>query len=175
MLSGDETEARQPSVVKAVGSHVYVTNGTTEYLSSEPSCLPQWLFLRAIALMPCFARWVASCVRDSQGRRAASCWPGSSAAAACQQLNCVGRQFLPSSSTRQGLSRALEPAAPHSSRLLSAHTHCRPTACLATSRLGRRQFLACYSIFWLNMAASASAISSAGACARDVCACVGDV
>ena len=31
-LSGDKMEARQPSVVKAVGCHVYVTNGTTGYL-----------------------------------------------------------------------------------------------------------------------------------------------
>ena len=59
----------------------------------------------------------------SQRQGAASCWPGSCAAAACQLLVCIGRRHLPSTSTRQGaIASALEPASVRTP-LTSVSTH----------------------------------------------------
>ena len=59
----------------------------------------------------------------SQRQGAASCWPGSCAAAACQLLVCIGRRPLPSTSTRQGaIASALEPASVRTP-LTSVSTH----------------------------------------------------
>ena len=59
----------------------------------------------------------------SQRPGAASCWPGSCAAAACQLLLCIGRRHLPSTSTRQGaIASALEPVSVRTP-LTSVSTH----------------------------------------------------